>query len=140
MRRLIQDNARWRTFSIFFKTNWFLDLMITDFENTASHKHLVQKAKRLWMAWSEITGHSFFVLIEKWHKLCFENSSSKLLSSNNFANSSWAWQVCRLPKYQLCVVCWSNFSWIESPKYLWNYAWSFNFSLKLLSVLWKVLT
>ena len=26
-----------------------------------------------------MTGHSFFVLIQKWHKLCFENSSYKLL-------------------------------------------------------------
>jgi len=49
--------------------------MIIHFENTASHKYVVQKAKSLWMAKSEMIGHSFLFLIQKWHKLCFENSS-----------------------------------------------------------------
>jgi len=65
------------------------------------------------MARSEMTGHSFLVLIRKWHKLCFENSSCKLLPFNNCANSSWAWQVCGLLKFQLCMVCVSNVSWIK---------------------------
>jgi len=36
-------------------------------------------------------------------KLCFENSSCKRLSFNNSANSSWAWQVYNLLKFQLCI-------------------------------------
>jgi len=32
------------------------------------------------------------------------------LSSNNLANSSWVWQACGLLKFQLCIVCGSNFS------------------------------
>jgi len=39
------------------------------------------------MATSKMTEHSFLVLIQKWHQLCFENSSSKRLSLKS-ANSS----------------------------------------------------
>jgi len=39
--------------------------MITNFENAASHKYIVQKAKSLLMARLEMTGHSFVVLIQK---------------------------------------------------------------------------
>jgi len=52
--------------------------MIVNFENAASHKYVVQNAKSLWMARSDMAGHWFLVLIEKWHKFCFENSSWKL--------------------------------------------------------------
>jgi len=45
------------------------------------------------------------------------NSVLKIPAANffglNLANSSWVWQVCRLLKYQLCVVCGSNFSSIK---------------------------
>jgi len=41
------------------------------------------------MARSEMTGSLFLVLIQKWHKPCFENSSCKHLSFNNSAKSSW---------------------------------------------------
>jgi len=41
-------NAGRKTFSTFFKMHCFLDLMIANFENAASHKYnLVQTAKRL---------------------------------------------------------------------------------------------
>jgi len=43
------------------------------------------------MTRSEMTGYSFLVLIQKSHNLCFEKSSCKLLSFNNSANSSWAY-------------------------------------------------
>jgi len=46
-RRLIQDNAGRRTFSTFFKKNRILCLMTFNFENTASHKYVVQRPKRL---------------------------------------------------------------------------------------------
>jgi len=36
--------------------------MIINFENTASHKYLVEKFKSLWMAISEMTEHSFLFL------------------------------------------------------------------------------
>ena len=36
-----------RIFSIFFKKDCFLDLMIINLENAASHKNVAQKAKRL---------------------------------------------------------------------------------------------
>jgi len=65
MHRLIQDNAGRRTFVTFFKKDRFLDLMIINFENTASHKYLVQKTKSLLMARSEMTKHSVLVLIQK---------------------------------------------------------------------------
>ena len=63
---------------------------IINFENAASHKYVVQKGKGLWTTRSEMSGHWFLVLIQKWHKLCFENSGCKLLSFNNSANSSSA--------------------------------------------------
>jgi len=65
------------------------------------------------MARSEMTEHSFLVLIQRWHKLCFENSSCKLLLSYKSSNSSWVWQVCGLLKFQMCIVCGPNFSWIK---------------------------
>jgi len=82
-----------RTFSTFFKKDRFLDMMIVNVEHACSHKHVVRTAKSLQMARSEMTGHSFLVLIQN-HRLCFENSSCKLLSFNISANSTWAWQVC----------------------------------------------
>jgi len=45
------------------------------------------------MAGSEMTEYSFLVLIQKWHKLCFENSTCKHLSFNNSVNSSQAYQL-----------------------------------------------
>jgi len=33
------------------------------------HTYVVQNAKSLWMAKSEMAGRSFVVLIQKWHKL-----------------------------------------------------------------------
>jgi len=47
MRRLIQDNGEQRTFSTFFKKDRFLGLMIINFENASSHKHVVLKANSL---------------------------------------------------------------------------------------------
>jgi len=44
---------------------------------------------------------------------CFKNSSCKLLWFNNSTNLSWAWKVCGLLKFPLCVVCGSNFSWFK---------------------------
>ena len=45
--------------------------MITNFENAASHKYnVVQTAKSLWMARSEVAGYSFLVI--KNHILYFE--------------------------------------------------------------------
>jgi len=41
--------------SSFFKKDRFMDLMIINFENTASHKYLLQKSKSLWMDRSEMT-------------------------------------------------------------------------------------
>jgi len=41
----IQDNAGGRTFLTLFKKDRFLDLMIVDFENSASYKYLVQKSR-----------------------------------------------------------------------------------------------
>ena len=74
----LPDNAGRRTFLTFFKKDRFLDLII-NFENTASHKYLVQHSKSLWMAKSEMTGHLFvYCSIQIWHQLCFENSSCKL--------------------------------------------------------------
>jgi len=78
--------------------------MIINFENAASHKYFAQNAESLRIARSDMTGHSFLVLIQKWHKLCFGNSSCKLLSFNNCSNSSLPWQVCGLLKFQLCVI------------------------------------
>jgi len=75
-----------------------------NFENNASHKYLVQKSKIIWMARSDLTEHSFLVLIQKWHRL---NSVLKIPVANvcrlnNWANSSWAWQVCALLSFN-CV-------------------------------------
>jgi len=39
--------------------------MIINFENATSYKYVVQKAKGLLMARSEMTGHSFAVLIQE---------------------------------------------------------------------------
>ena len=137
LRRLIQDNAGRRTFLTFFKKDRFLDLMVIKFENTASHKYLVQKSKSLWMARSQMNEHSVLVLIQKWHKLnCFENSSCKRLSFNNSANSSRAWQVCALLKFSIVYGLWIQLFLNQSPKCFWN---CFNFSLKLLGVLSKQL-
>jgi len=83
------------------------------------------KAKSLWMDRSEMTRYSLLVLIKKWHKLCFENSSCKCLSFKNSTNSSWAWQVYVLLKFQLCIVC-------EIPKF---FVWSFQLTLRLLTKL-----
>ena len=44
-----------KKFSTLFKKDWFLHLMITNFENASSHKYFVQKANSLWMARSEMT-------------------------------------------------------------------------------------
>jgi len=56
--------------------------LIINFENTASHKYVVQKSNSLWMARSELTGLSFHVLIQKCYKLCFESSNCKHLLFN----------------------------------------------------------
>jgi len=53
--------------------------MIVNFENATSHKYLVQKFRSLWMARSEITEHSFLVLILKGHRL---NSVLKIPVAN----------------------------------------------------------
>ena len=36
------NNPRWRTFLAFFKKDCFLDLMIINFENIASHKYIAK--------------------------------------------------------------------------------------------------
>jgi len=77
IRRFIQDNAGRKTFLKFFKQDCSLDLTIVNFGNITSHKYLVQKSKSSCLA---MTAYSFLVLIQKWHKLYFENSSCKLLS------------------------------------------------------------
>ena len=136
---LIHDNEGKRTFSTFFKKDRFLVLTIINFEIVASHKYVVQNSKSLWMAKSEKTGHSFLVLIQKWHKLCFENSSCKLLSFNNSTNLSWAWQVSGFRTFQLCMFCGSNFSWIKVQSTSETVYKAFNFNLKLPSVLLKQL-
>ena len=128
-----------RTFSTFFKKDRFSDLTIINFENASSHQYVVRKAKSSRMAKSEITWHSFLVLIQKWHSV-LKNCSCKLLSFNNSTNSSWAVGMAGVSplKFQLCMVCGSNLSWIEvqsaSETVLYE---AFNFSLKLRSVLWK---
>ena len=55
----------------------FFDLMVINFENSASHKCLVQKFNSLSMARSEITKHH---LLSFPIKVCFEKSSCKLVS------------------------------------------------------------
>jgi len=47
IRRLMQVNAGRRAFSTFFNKDHFMNLMIINFENAASHKYVVQKAKGL---------------------------------------------------------------------------------------------
>ena len=71
-----------------FQRGSVFDLMFVGVENAASHKYVVQKGKSLPRAsW---VGYSFLVLIQKSHKVCFENRSSKPLSLDKSANSSWA--------------------------------------------------
>ena len=70
-----------------------------------------------------------------WAKLCFENYSYKRFSFNNSANSSRTWQVCDLLKFQLCMVCGSNFSSIKVQSASETVYEAFNFCLKLLDVL-----
>jgi len=48
----------------------------------------------------------------------------------------WAGQVCRLLKFQLCMVCGSDFSWIKVQSASETVDEAFNYSLKLRSVLW----
>jgi len=81
--------------------------------------------------------HSFLVLIQKWHKLCFENSICKRLSFNKSVNSSWAWQVCGIPKFQWWMVCGSN--WIKVQSASETVYEAFNVFLKQLGVLSKQL-
>ena len=111
MCRLIQDKAGRST----FLKDRFFNLMITNFEDTASHKYIV---KSLWMARSEMTEHSFRWFSSKNDINNSVNSSWAWQECapppfNNSANSSWAWQVRCLMKFQLCMVCRSNFSGIK---------------------------
>jgi len=118
-----QDEGHFLTF---FKKDRFSDLMIINFENIVSHKYLAQKSESLWMASSEMTEHSVLVLMQKWHKLnCFENYSCKRLSFNNYANSSWAWQVCCLLMFSTVYGLWIQLLLNESQKCFWNCVWSF---------------
>jgi len=87
---MIQDNSGRRASSTVSKEDRFFDLLVVIFENAALHKYVVQKGKSLSRASSERVGYSFLVLIQKSHKVCFENRSSKLLSLDKSANSSWA--------------------------------------------------
>ena len=87
---MIQDNAGRRASSTVSKEDRFFDLMVVNVENAASHKYVVQKVKSFSRASSERVGYSFLVLIQKSHKACFENRSSKPLSLDKSANSSWA--------------------------------------------------
>jgi len=87
-----------------------------------------------------MTEHSFLVPIQKCHGL---NSVLKILVANvcrlnNSASSSWAWQVCGLLKFQLCMVYGSNF-WIKIQSASETVYEAFHFSLKLLGVLSKQL-
>jgi len=56
------------------------------------------------VARSEMTGRSFLVLNQKWHKLCCENSSCKFLSFTTLQIHSGQRQVCDLLKFQLCII------------------------------------
>jgi len=51
--------TRWRCALCVDCSYQSLDLMIINFENTASHKHLVQTSKSLGMTRSEMTEHFF---------------------------------------------------------------------------------
>jgi len=120
-------NAGRRTFSTFFRKDRYLDLL--SILRMPVHTNMSCKRAKFWTTRSEMTGHSFLVLIQKLHKLCFENSSCKLSSFNNSENTPWAKQVCRLLKFQLCMICGSNVSWIKvrnAPEMGMNV---FNFSL-----------
>ena len=81
---MIQNNAGRRASSTVSKKDRFFDLMVVSFKNAASHKYVVQKGKSL-----SRVGYSFLVLIQKSHKVCFENRSSKPLSLDKSANSPW---------------------------------------------------
>jgi len=72
--------------------------MIINFENIASHKYLEQKSKSLWMARSEMTEHSFPVLIQK----MTENTILKIPVAN----------LCRLNKDLVAAILvqWTRFS------------------------------
>ena len=107
IRRLMQDNTRGR-FSAFFKKARFYNLTTILRMPLHTQTCSAKKAKSLWMARSEITG-IHFMFLSKIDKRCFENSSCKLMSYKNSANSSQAWQACRLLKFQLRMVCGSTF-------------------------------
>jgi len=115
--------------------------MIINFENTASHKCLVKKSESLWMARSEITEHSFFVLIQKWHML---NSVLKIPVANVYrlitpqTHPGHGWCVASW-SFQLSMVCGSKFSWIKVKSASETVYETFNVSLKLLGVLSKQL-
>ena len=79
-----------------FQRGSVFDLMVVSFENAALHKYVVQKGKSLSRASSERVAYSLLVLIQKSHKVCFENRSSKTFSLDKSANSSWAF-------YDRCV-------------------------------------
>ena len=136
-----KGNAGRRTFLTFFKKNRILDWMIIiNFENTASHKYLVQTFKSYeWLDQKWLNIHFLFLFKNDIQaKLCFENSSCKRLPFNDSANSSWAWQVCALLTFQLCMVCGSSF-WIKVKSASETVFGAFNFSSKLLGVLSKQL-
>jgi len=59
---LIQDKAGRRTCLTFFKNDRFLDLIV-NFE-LPLHANILCKSLRVY-EWSEMTEHSFFVLIQK---------------------------------------------------------------------------
>ena len=93
-------------------------------------QYLVQKSENLWMARSEMTEHSVLVLIQKWHKAkLFWKFQCKRLSFNNPVNSSWAWQVCALLKFQL----W----WFVDPASESKSKVLLKLSMKLLTLVWN---
>jgi len=104
------------------------------------HTNMLCKRLRVYERLDEKWLESHFLFLSKNHKLYFEDSCYKLLSFNNSANSSWAWQVCDFLKFELCVVYGSNFFWIKFQSTSETVHEIFNFSLKLLSVLSKQLT
>ena len=87
---MIQDNAERKASSTIFKEDRFFDLVVVSFENASSHKYVEQKGKSLSRASSERVGYLFLILIQKSHKVCFENRSSKPLLLDKSASSSWA--------------------------------------------------
>ena len=112
IRRLIQDNAGRRTFLTFSKKDLFLDLMILSILRIPHHTNILCKNLRVYEWLDQKWQISCSYPKMTWAKLCFENSSCKCLSFNNTANASWTWQVFALLKFQLCMVCGSNF-WIK---------------------------